>query len=194
MLPEECIVPRNSYAETCLRELGNAGCDRHTILKLLGSLSGEQPPLLTDWELDLGGMRPEDIRALKKRTKQLAREIKKLSRTTAGWLGLIATKDELLQRLPVNLSNYCRFLDELLKVVGPRRNVYFNLALARLILYVKDRTGRFCDSELAELVSEVTGREGYPPQAHRQWRYRNLSKLSKQFPILLSARRLVTRK
>ncbi len=71
--------------------------------------------------------------------------------------------------LPIYLREYASLLEHAFKFLGGKSDFYLNLAKALLVRFVRERTNKYHNKEVADLLSVMLGLE-YGEVEHRVWR------------------------
>jgi len=149
-----------------LDALVSAGCDRNELLRDLDSLRKREPKL-DDWESFTG----TDLKGLKRlidRIRKIAAELQTIN-MELGMLFIVSRQPHLVP-LPKHLKEYARWLEASAKFAGPQKNLVQNLDIYDLTRNVHEKTKRWHDREVSELMSAVLAKPNYDEVAHRMWR------------------------
>jgi hypothetical protein len=176
---------KEGVAAKGLETLCAANCDVQRLLWLLHWLSKEPVfPIFRGWAYKPGvrnveglfGMTSKKLRRLVTQINAVAAKVERVNRKFEFGVLLLAEPINALQRLPDFLRVYAKLLQDGARHFGRRSDVYHNIAKARLTAYVKFRSGRFHDKEIAALISAVSGNV-YDETDHRTWRRKHYRRL-----------------
>src|SRR6266853_3544410 len=185
--PKEFALPRNSVVEQilsaaecldCLEALVQEGCDRNILLSWLGfgrrgSLHDEK------WE-STTGMPKEELKSFKQNLLACAQRLERFNRSYAGWLLGVQSGEQCLRDSPRLLRESAHVLQWFLVLAGPKKHPLTNFKKLWLFAYVRERTGKWHDREVSELVNAVQQAGGrktvYSVDSHGNWRRRTVNK------------------
>jgi hypothetical protein len=165
---------REQSALPDLQRLVRRRCDRAVLLVHLALLRHSDPGLD-----DLGfwtGQNRRQLKALVQRLRKCASEIESLSEKPFKAVLSIRSR-AALGTLAEDLRDYSTVVLNLLAEVSGRKRLSRDMQLAALVRYVSHQTARFCDREVAALVSVVLGKE-YFLDAHKAWRLKKYRRLA----------------
>lgn len=176
-------MPRNSVVEQilnsagclgCLETLVHKGCDRNILLSSLAFLRGG-PLRGESWEA-MTGMSKEQLERFTQNLLACAQQIERFNRSYAGWLLGIQSGEQCLLDSPGLLRESAQALQRFLAEAGPKRHPLATAKKLWLVAYVKERTGRWYDKEVSELINAIQQAGGrktvYTVDSHGNWRRR----------------------
>jgi hypothetical protein len=182
----ESLIKRHG-SEPDLKELISVGCDRNAMLWSLGFSSGNPvDDALDGWfnkpspqTLEaLFGLNGRKFSALKSGLLKSADQINAINRRFEFGILLGTPHLRLFSPLPHLLQGYVSLLELAANRLCRGAHLYANMGKAVLTLYVKRRTGRFHDREVAALLAAVHG-NNYDESSQRSWRTEQKDLLSR---------------
>lgn len=169
---------REHTLELDVEKLVRGGFNRNELLSLLETVFS----LTSESWGDLLGM---SLRSLKKTVKQImdcADTVALLERSELAYYVSIelGADTRLLEtpKLSERLRKYANEVQHLMSIFGPTRKVKLNAWKAFVVATVIEHTAEPHDTEVAALISALTGNPRYTTKSHQQWRLGNLHRIN----------------
>ncbi len=160
---------KSNAAVDSFKEL-TKGREPEELLWLLVACSAEPEPEPDRVSLIMGS----DSRKLKAIVQKFRECAAQIDSINSAIVGQIFRKADI--PLPYQLPTGLREFAALTEFIAPLQwQTYWTVAKKQLIHYVKQKTGRYNDEWVAELIATATDRDDYDPKTHSEWRRRNLA-------------------
>lgn len=170
--PSSSEIIKKAIKGKSFQKLIERGCDQAELVGILTALKwavGRET-----WN-NLTGMKPKRLRdVVVKNLRENAEEIRQLNKNLGFFLGNMRYPREY-RTLPGFLAAYAKDLEELSRTGVDQKQPLFNDLKIKLVRYIKETTGHFCDAEVSALLSEILDKPSYadhPYDAtnHQAWR------------------------
>ena len=131
------------------------------------------------WE-SMTGMSKEQLKSFKQNLLACAQRLERFNRSYAGWLLGVQSGEQCLRDSPRLLRESAEVLRSFFVTAGPKKHPLANFKKLWLVAYVKERTGKWHDREVSELVNAIQQAGGrktvYSVDSHSNWRRRTVNR------------------